>query len=123
MWSPTLCETPTKLAISPSVANAYGEDQIGAQALKRHITGTGLDTGRILCNIADSGRMSAAIREAGISQEQLVALVRHLVTDPKYQPKPGQAGIRRPARRVIAGAFSEKLASNRSSSPHLGSSV
>ena len=65
-----------------SVANFYDEDHIGKWTLNDHLQGTRLDTGRILHNIASSGRTSSLIREAGIPQDRLVALIRRLVTDP-----------------------------------------
>ncbi|SEN81629.1 hypothetical protein [Cryobacterium luteum] len=66
-----------------SVANSYDEDRIGAWTLNGHLQGTRLDSGRILHNIADSAQTSALIREAGIPQERLAALIRKLVTDPR----------------------------------------
>jgi hypothetical protein len=66
-----------------SVANSYDEGQIGAWTLNGHLRGTRLDTGRILHNIADNARPSALVREEGIPQERLVALIRKLVTDPR----------------------------------------
>ncbi|GAA0993509.1 hypothetical protein [Subtercola frigoramans] len=65
------------------VANSYDEDDIGAWTLRGRLQGTRLDTGRILHNIADRARTSALVREAGIPQERLAALIRRLVTDPR----------------------------------------
>ena len=66
-----------------SIANEHNADQIGGWALKGDLQGTRLDTGRILHNIADKALASALVREAGIPQERLVALIRKLVSDPR----------------------------------------
>lgn len=65
------------------VANAYEVERIGAWTSNGPLTGTRLDTGRILHAIADRARSSLHLREAGISQERFVALIRTLVTDPR----------------------------------------
>lgn len=66
-----------------SIASAYNEDEIGSWKLGDVLRGSRLDTGRILHHIADRAQSSALIREAGIPQERLVALIRNLVTDPR----------------------------------------
>ena len=66
-----------------NIANAYDEDEIGAWKLNGYLRGTRLDTGRILHDIADRSRTSVLLRDAGVPQDRLVALIRNLVTDPR----------------------------------------
>ncbi|MEX1077976.1 MAG: hypothetical protein WED09_02555 [Homoserinimonas sp.] len=66
-----------------SVANAYDEGEIGGWTLNGYLRGTRLDAGRILHDIADRAQTSSLLRDAGIPQDRLVALIRSLVTDPR----------------------------------------
>ncbi|MCC6270444.1 MAG: hypothetical protein IT190_04135 [Microbacteriaceae bacterium] len=66
-----------------SIANAYGEHEIGGWKLNGHLRGTQLDTGRILHNLADRSRTSVLVRDAEVPQDRLVAVIRTLISDPR----------------------------------------
>lgn len=66
-----------------NIASAYGEGEIGLWRLNGTLRGTGLDTGRILHDIADRSRASVLVRDSGVPQDRFVALIRSLVTDPR----------------------------------------
>lgn len=66
-----------------NIANRYSEEEIGLWKLGGDLRGTRLDIGRILHDIADRAQSSVLVRDAGIPQDRLVALIRNLVTDPR----------------------------------------
>jgi hypothetical protein len=66
-----------------SIAQAYEPGEIGGWTLLEELRASRLDTGRILHRIADRARHNVLLGEAGVPQDRLVALIRHMVTDPR----------------------------------------